>query len=120
MVEMSKIRKGDILITEETRFGFQRIICGPVTIIDTERGEIGIKTEDNTTRSFPSEQLSTVYAFVNNCRVRKSSPDHALMGYIVSLAEGQTNALQEIADYLKKQGVKPVASQDVLEALLSR
>ena len=123
-MEISRIRKGDILITEETRFGFRRLVYGPVMIIDTERGEVGIKAEDDAIRSFLPKQLSTIYDFVNNCRAGRPSPNRdgiqTLMGYIVSLAEGKTAALQEVADCLRSKGVKPVAPQEVLESLLSR
>jgi len=120
MVNIEKVKKGDILITQEFSFGRLYYIYGPVVLIDYERQILGIKMGEDI-RSFPPEQLSTIYDFVNNCRAGRSpnaDTMKTLMGYIVSLAEGQTNALQEIADFFKKQGVKPAASQDVLESLL--
>lgn len=121
-MEINKVRKGETLITEEIRYGRQQLVYGPVMIIDLERGEIGIKTEDGV-RSFRPEQLSTISTFVNNCRSGKSSPSlglRTLMGYIMSVAEGQVNerTLREIVDEFKKQGVKPVASQEVLDLLV--
>jgi len=121
-MEINKIRKGDILITEETRFGMRRYVYGTVVIIDYERNTIGIETKtEEGIRSFPPKQLSTIYNFVNNCRARQSlSDEEGLKTFIVSLADGQidNSTLREIAEEFKKQGVKPVAPQDALEALL--
>ena len=72
-MELSRIKKGDILITEEVISGMRRLVYGPVVVIDNERGEVGIKVGEDI-RSFPSGQLSTIYDFVNNCRAGKSSP----------------------------------------------
>jgi len=122
-VELSRIKKGDILITEEVISGMRRLVYGPVVVIDNERGEVGIRVGEDI-RSFPSEQLSTIYAFTTNYQTEK--PDDGgmriLMGYIISIAEGPVNEvdLHEIAGEFKRQGVKPATSRDVLETVLPK
>lgn len=127
MVDIDRIRKGDVLITEESVFGQLRLFYGPVVLIDDERKEVAIKLGEEM-RSFPVSRLWTIPSFIANRRTndpQKPSPKYNsdkiqnLMGFVVALAEGKVNesTLQEIAEELKKQGAKPTAPQELLEVL---
>lgn len=124
MVDINKIRKGNILITEEMMFGQMRLLYGPVFLIDNENNEVTIRLGEEL-RSFPVERLWTIPAFMVHKtaepKVLITPGTKVLAGFIATILGGnlERNNANEIVEEIKKKGIQPTRVQEALEVLMS-
>jgi len=125
MVDIDRVRKGDILITEEPMFGQLRLLYGPVVLIDDERKEVAIELGEER-RSFPTAKLWTIPAFMaRKATVQQkiviNSGTRVLAGFIATLLEGGVDQrnFNDILGEIRKRGIRPARIQEVLEVLMN-
>jgi len=124
MVDINKIRKGNILITEEMMFGQMRLLYGPIFLIDNENNEVTIRLGEDL-RSFPVERLWTIPAFIvyktAEPKVLITPGTKVLAGFIATILDGdlERNNTNEIVEEIRKRGIQPTRVQEALEVLMN-
>lgn len=126
MIDISRARKGDILITEEFMFGQTRLLYGPVFLIDNERKEIALKIGEEL-RSFSAERLWTIPSFIarkaagQQPKVLISPGTRVLAGFIATLLNGDMSQgdINDVLNEIKKKGIQPTKIQEGLEVLMN-
>lgn len=127
-IEMARVKKGDILITEEFQYGQTRLLYGPVFLIDFERNEVAIQSGEDI-RSFPPNKLWTIPAFLSHKlgketpKVLPPSANHAtrvLAGFLKSVLEGNIDQAnqKDVLEELKKKNLPETRIQAVYEVMM--
>lgn len=129
MIEIDRVKVGDILITKESRSGQQYLFYGPVVSVERETNEVGIKTTEGN-RLFPIAELWTIPAFLaqkTNCgepatpSPKAKNLSRLLGGYIITLSQGEFSLeiLKEVAQAIRNKGIatENVRAQEVIASL---
>jgi len=125
MIDFNRVRKGDVLISEEFLAGQERLFYGPVVIIDHERKEVAIKMGEDA-RLFPVNRLWTIPSFLTHKtagqqKIPIGSGTKVLAGFIANVLTGNVKQgdVGDILELLKKRGITPVRTQEALEVLMN-
>jgi len=94
-----------------------RALIGTVVAIDHKEREVTLRL-NRELRIFKPENLWYLPYEARNAPSAPTDKSWMLKGFIVSVAEGKVSpsTLREIAEEFKKQGAKPAAPQELLEA----
>ncbi len=125
MVNIDKVRIGQIFMTDEYLAGEYRVLCGAVVLVDRESNLVVIEVEGER-RSFPPGRLYTPNAFMS----RKIDPPRTvvsnrevrvLAGLLMTVKAGRVaqSDLQAIYQEIEKKGIRPARPQDALEVVTS-
>gem|GEM_PF-4893344 len=107
MVEIEKIRRGDVLIS---RAG----VYGAVELIDRENALIGLKTREGI-RPFRPGELKTLRSYL--AIPKRGEEIKKWKGFALFLLESfpRTPGMEEILKELKVEGINMVPPQEILE-----
>ena len=124
MIDLNGIHGGMILISHEEDPLWaeepnkrEKVLIGTVADINYKTGEVTLRL-NRELRIFKPENLWYLPYEARNAPSAPTDKSWMLKGFIVSVAEGKVSpsTLREIAEEFKKQGAKPAAPQELLEA----
>ena len=124
MVNLNELREGMVLISRESDPLWaeepnrrDKVLIGTVVAIDHKTEEVTLRT-NRELRMFKPENLWYLPYETRSVPSAPKDKSWMLKGFIVSIAEGlvSSSTIHEIAEEFKKQGAKPAAPQELLEA----